>query len=365
MGNINLSTLDLFSPCSIGSVNLDHRVVMSSMTRLRCDSYLPTDDVVSHYRQRSSRGGLILSESIAVNHEGVAWSLMSGIWDLTQVRAWKNVTRAVHCQDGKIFAQLFHAGRISHSSISPGNVPPSAPSAIRPAGLTVNAYGQRVPYETPTEMTLPVINRTIKSYVQAAKNCVASEFDGIELHCGDGFLLQQFMNSKTNCRADKYGDPLELIKEIITNIKSTVDIPIGIKITPFSVQNDITSDSIDLYENLLSSINDMISYITVTEPRINEDKELSRANLDRIVSIDVPLQSVIDILRPNFSGAIIGVGGFQPNSIIETNADLVAFGRWFTSNPALPNKIKNKMPLTMYDTSTFYRGGKNGYTTFM
>ena len=131
------------------------------------------------------------------------------------------------------------------------------------------------------------------------------------------------------------------------------------------MQNDITSDSIDLYENLLSSINDMISYITVTEPRINEDKELSRANLDRIVSIDVPLQSVIDILRPNFSGAIIGVGGFQPNSIIETNADLVAFGRWFTSNPALPNKIKNKMPLTMYDTSTFYRGGKNGYTTFM
>lgn len=363
----------MFSPWSIGSVHLAHQVVMSPMTRLRNKNYTPTEDVVSYYRQRSSKGGLIITESIAVNAEGVAWPLMPGIWNDVQITAWKNVTRAVHCQDGKIFAQLFHSGRISHSSILPGNVPPDAPSAIQPIGTTINAYGQRVPYEKPNALTIPVINRIIKSYVQAAQNCVKAEFDGIEIHCGDGFLIEQFMHSKTNHRTDRFGDAMEFVGEVIQSIRQSTNIPVGFKITPFGIQNDCGSDNYDevisLYNRLLIKAKDL-DYVTITEPRVNLDVSLQRGNSKEQLekSNRTITRSAVEIFKTTWSKPIIGNGGYEPTTaqpLIDNGIlTAIAYGRWFTSNPNLPDKIKYNKPLTPYDTTTFYNGGKQGYLTF-
>jgi N-ethylmaleimide reductase len=363
----------LFTPWNIGTVQFKHRVVMSPMTRLRNKNYIPTTDVVNYYRQRSSDGGLIISESIAVGAEGTAWPLMPGIWNQEQVKAWKDVTRAVHCQNGKMFAQLFHSGRISHSSILPGNVPPDAPSAVQPKGTTINAYGQRVPFEIPTAMSEPIIKRAIKLYRQAAVNCVQAEFDGIEIHCGDGFLIEQFMHARTNHRTDKYKDPTLFLAEIIDTVKSSVNIPVGLKITPFGIQNDCFTQDYDavvnLYKRVLNTAS-ALDYVTIVEPKINLESSVLRGSIKESLEtsnllIDQPAAS---IFKDTWSKTIIGCGSYpatldQP--LLDNTVDAVAYGRWFTSNPTLPDKIKNNIELTPYDTSTFYTGGNQGYTTFI
>src|SRR6516225_2652411 len=362
--------MKLSTPFQLGPFRLAHRVVMPPLTRMRAGraNGVPSPLAPAYYGQRATEGGLIIAEATQISQQGQGYPQTPGIYTPDQVAAWKTVTQAVKNRGGIIFLQLWHVGRISHSAFQKDGGLPVAPSAIRPAGNAFTSDFKRVPYETPRALELDEIPQILADYRKAAENAKEAGFDGVEIHAANGYLLQQFLEDKTNQRGDRYGGSVEnrarLLFEVFDAISEIWPADrIGVRISPYSdVNGDIAdSDPASLYAHVVGGLAARgVSYLHLIEAR-------ARAGVVEELNEAAP-PSVAALLRPLFSGPLIVSGGFTPETaeaaIAAGKADFVAFGRAFIANPDLPKRIALGAPLNTPDRATFYGGSERGYTDY-
>jgi N-ethylmaleimide reductase len=235
----------LFSPLRIGPYRLQHRVVMAPLTRMRAErsSFAPRELNAEYYRQRATPGGLIIAEASPVMATGRGNAGTPGIYSEQQIRGWRDVVDAAHAKGGLIFLQLWHVGRVSHSSFQPGGVLPVAPSAVPIADLsTMTAQGQPAPYETPRALEADEIAGVIDSFRKAAANALEAGFDGVEIHGANGYLIEQFLQSHTNLRTDQYGGSIPNRARFLLEItQAVIEVwgadRVGVRLSPYGIAN--------------------------------------------------------------------------------------------------------------------------------
>jgi N-ethylmaleimide reductase len=360
----------LFSPLQIGPYRLDHRVVMAPLTRMRAErsSLAPQPLNAEYYRQRATPGGLIIAEASPVMVTGHGNAGTPGIYSDQQIKGWRNVVDAVHGKGGLIFLQLWHVGRVSHSSFQPGGVLPVAPSAVPIADLTtMTAHGTPAPYETPRALETGEIAGVIEAFRQAARNALDCGFDGVEIHGANGYLIEQFLQSHTNLRTDPYGGSIENRTRFLLEVtQAVIDIwganRVGVRLSPYGVANGSgEADPMPLYTHAIQSLDRLgLAYLHFIEPRS------SGAGRAEVNHQNVP--SAMVLFRPIWRGVLISAGGFSGEAadaaIAAGHADAIAFGRIFISNPDLPRRLQLGFPLTPYNRATFYGGAEAGYTDY-
>lgn len=354
----------LFLPLKIGAYTLEHRVIMAPLTRMRANKEnIPNDISIEYYEQRASHGGLIISEATQISPYAQGYPSTPGIYTNKQIESWKKITNAVHKKGGKIFLQLWHVGRASHSSYNPDKSLPVAPSAIAIQNDKVlKADWQSVPFEIPKALEINEIIKVIEDYSVAAKNAMIAGFDGVEIHAANGYLLEQFLHDHSNHRSDIYGGSIENRSRFLLEVTEKIikiwgPDRVGVRLSPFGTYNDVgDSDPIRLYHYVLDRLQKLkIAYVSMIEARAGQGME-----------IDTP--QAIDQLRPFWPYPLILAGGFNQNTaekaIQSGRADAIAFGRLFIANPDLPDRLKIGSPLNHYDRSTFYGGDTRGYTDY-
>jgi N-ethylmaleimide reductase len=361
----------LFSPLQVGPYRLNHRVVMAPLTRMRAekDSFAPRPLNAEYYSQRATPGGLIIAEASPVMATGRGNAATPGIYSDQQIKGWRDVVDAVHAQGGVIFLQLWHVGRVSHSSFQPGGALPVAPSAvpITQALKTVTADGRLACYETPRALETSEIAGVIESFRQAAINARQAGFDGVEIHGANGYLIEQFLQSHTNLRTDRYGGSIEnrarLLMEIMQAVIEVWDAErVAVRLSPYGVANDSGEpDPMPLYTHVIQALDPLgLAYLHFIEPRS------SGAGRAEVNHQNVP--SAMVLFRPIWNGVLISAGGFTGETaeaaIAAGHADAIAFGRIFISNPDLPRRLQHGLPLTPYNRATFYGGEAAGYTDY-
>jgi N-ethylmaleimide reductase len=365
-----MNTLLLFSPLQIGPYRLRHRVVMAPLTRMRAEkpSLAPRPLNAEYYRQRATPGGLIIAEASPVMATGHGSPGTPGIYSQPQVKGWREVVDAVHAKGGFIFLQLWHVGRVSHSSFQPGSVLPTAPSAVPIAGLTtMTAQGKPEPYETPRALETAEIAGVVDSFRQAARNALQAGFDGVEIHGANGYLIEQFLQSHTNLRTDQYGGSIANRARFLMEVtQAVIDVwgadRVGVRLSPYGVANGSgEADPMPLYTHVIRSLDPLgLAYLHFIEPRS------SGAGRAEVNHQNVP--SAMALFRPVWNGVLISAGGFTGESanaaIASGLADAIAFGRIFISNPDLPHRLAHGFPITPYNRATFYGGEEAGYTDY-
>ncbi len=361
----------LFSPLKVGPYQLRHRVVMAPLTRMRAarPSLAPRPLNAEYYAQRATPGGLIIAEASPVAPTAFGNAGVPGIWTEEQTRGWRQVVEAVHKKGGIIFLQLWHVGRVSHSSFQPGRALPVAPSAvpISPEYKTVTADGKPSAYETPRALESDEIPGIVDAFRQAARNALAAGFDGVEVHGANGYLLEQFLQSRTNLRTDRYGGSIENRARLLLEVtQAAIDVwgadRVGVRLSPYGVANDSgEADPMPLYTHVIEALNPLgLAYLHFIEPRS------SGAGRAEVNHQNVP--SAMVLFRPVWKGVLISAGGFTgetANAAIQAgHADAIAFGRIFISNPDLPRRLQYGFPITPYNRATFYGGEEAGYTDY-
>jgi N-ethylmaleimide reductase len=322
-----------------------------------------------YYGQRATSGGLIIAEASPVVATGFGSPGVPGIYSEHQIKGWREVVDAVHVKGGVIFLQLWHVGRVSHSSFQPGGVLPVAPSAVPISAdlKTMTADGKVVSYETPRALDTSEIPGVIGAYRQAARNALKAGFDGVEIHGANGYLVEQFLQSHTNLRTDQYGGSIANRTRFLMEItQAVVDIwgadRVGVRLSPYGVANDSgEADPMLLYSHAIKSLDPLgLAYLHFVEPRS------SGAGRAEVNHQNVPAAMVL--FRPIWSGVLISAGGFTGETadaaISAGHADAIAFGRIFISNPDLPRRLQRGFPLTPYNRATFYGGEEIGYTDY-
>ncbi len=360
---------NLFSPLRIGAYELAHRIVMAPLTRMRAQQpgNIPGALNAVYYGQRATPGGLIIAEGTQISPEGQGFPGSPGIHSPDQVAGWRLVVDAVHRKGGLIFLQLWHAGRISHSSLQPNGQPPVAPSEEAPAGNTMTASGEQVEFETPRSLDIFEIPRLIEDYRQAAKNAMAAGFDGVEVHGANGYLLDQFLQDRTNQRNDEYGGSIENRERLLFEVVDAVinvwgKERVGVRLSPYGTFNDISDSSpIALFTDVITGLSSrQLAYLHLIEPRS------SASGVSDEVNATAP--AIAKLFRNAFTGTLIAAGGFTKETgekaLAECTADAIAFGRLFISNPDLPRRLQLDAALNPYSRATFYGGDERGYTDY-
>ena len=363
------STAVLFTPTRLGAFELAHRVVMAPLTRLRSrqPGNIPRALNAEYYHQRASRGGLIISEATQVAPEGQGYPQSPGIHSHEQVEGWRAVTDAVHAKGGLIVLQLWHVGRISHPSLQPGGVLPVAPSAIRPAGMAMTPTFEQVPFVEPRALETREIPGVVEQFRCGAENAKAAGFDGVEIHGANGYLLDQFLRDGTNVRTDQYGGSIVNRSRFVVEVAEAVTgvwgpERVGIRFSPFGTFNDMRdSNAMAQFRHIIGEMARLrMAYIHLVEPRADQAPDAA--------PVDLGGKSIGGVFRDVFPGAIINAGGYDgpgaARAVARREAEAVAFGRWFISNPDLPERIRRGVELTPYDRSTFYGGDGKGYTDY-
>jgi N-ethylmaleimide reductase len=361
----------LFSPLQIGPYHLKHRVVLAPLTRMRAarPSLAPRPLNADYYAQRATPGGLLIAEASPVMATGFGNPGVPGIYSKQQIAGWREVVDAVHAKGGVIFLQLWHVGRVSHSSLQPGGVLPVAPSAVAiPADLkTSTADGKVVCYETPRALETSEIPEIIEAYRQGAANALKAGFDGVEIHGANGYLIEQFLQSHTNLRTDQYGGSIENRTRFLMDVtKAAIEVwgadRVGVRLSPYGVANGSgEAEPMLLYSHVVKSLDPLgLAYLHFIEPRS------SGAGRAEVNHQNVP--SAMVLFRPLWKGKLITAGGFTGETanaaIAAGHADAIAFGRIFISNPDLPRRFAHGFPLTPYNRATFYGGEAAGYTDY-
>ncbi|MDN3988738.1 alkene reductase [Zwartia vadi] len=359
--------MKLFTPLQLGALSLNNRVVMAPLTRMRAsEGDVPGELAAEYYSQRAS-AGLIISEAAQISTLGKGYPGTPGIYSDAQVAGWKKVTDAVHGKGGKMVCQLWHVGRISHSSLHPIEGLPVAPSAIAPTGKVYTATWQLAEYETPRPLSLSEIPALIQDYVHAAQQAKAAGFDGVEVHGANGYLLDQFLHDGSNNRNDQYGGSIEnrsrLLLEVLHAVINVWGADrVGVRLSPYGTFNDMSDhDTMGLFTHLIGQLNPLgLAYLHLIEPR-----STMAGGTDKVKE-DQPSTSAL--FRPLYKGKIIAAGGFDREGaeqfVSNGLADAIAFGRFFISNPDLPKRLAENSPLNPYDRSTFYGGGAKGYVDY-
>lgn len=361
----------LFSPLQVGPYRLSHRVVMAPLTRMRAErpSLAPRPLNAEYYAQRATSGGLIIAEASPVVATGHGSPGTPGIYSEAQIKGWRAVVDAVHARGGLVFLQLWHVGRVSHSSFQPGGVLPVSSSAvpISPALKTMTADGKPSSYETPRALETEEIADVIDGFRQAARNALTAGFDGVEIHGANGYLIEQFLQSHTNLRTDRYGGSIENRARFLMEItQAVIEVwgakRVGVRLSPYGVANDSGEpDPMPLYTHVIKALDPLgLAYLHFVEPRS------SGAGRAEVNHQNVP--SAMVLFRPIWSGVLISAGGFTGETaeaaIVAGHADAIAFGRIFISNPDLPRRLREGFPLTPYNRATFYGGEAAGYTDY-
>jgi N-ethylmaleimide reductase len=360
----------LFSPLQVGPYKLDHRLVMAPLTRMRAErpSLAPRPLNAEYYGQRATPGGLIIAEATPVMATGHGNPGVPGIYSEQQIKGWRAVVDAVHAKGGLIFLQLWHVGRVSHSSFQPGGVLPVAPSAVPIADLTgMTAHGKPEPYETPRALETREVADVVESFRQAARNAMEAGFDGVEIHGANGYLIEQFLQSRTNLRTDQYGGSIANRARFLMEVtQAVVEVwganRVGVRLTPYGIANGSgEADPMPLYTHVIKALNPLgLAYLHFIEPRS------SGAGRAEVNHQNVP--SAMVLFRPIWKGILISAGGFTGETadaaIAAGHADAIAFGRSFIANPDLPRRLQQGFPLTPYNRATFYGGEEAGYTDY-
>lgn len=354
----------LFSSYNLSGLELKNRMVMAPMTRSRSDNEgnVPTSLTSEYYEQRAT-AGLIISEGVPVSTKAVGYINVPGIYSDAQVEGWKLVTHAVHAKGGKIFAQLWHVGRLSHPDFHKGELP-HAPSAINPneKSYTANGFVDTV---TPKEMTVEDIKQTIQDFKNGASNALKAGFDGVEIHAANGYLFHQFFNGTSNHRTDNYGGSIEnrsrILFETLDQMKEVIDMnKVGIRFNPSMhgfmgmTMDELTIPTFDYIIDRLNGYG--LAYIHLTEPFVPVDE------------VPFAVKEVAKHFRPLYHGTMIINKGFNKETAIKVldngDADLVAFGVPFIANPDLVKRFQIDAPLNEADQATFYTPGAKGYTDY-
>jgi N-ethylmaleimide reductase len=361
----------LFSPLQVGPYRLNHRVVMAPLTRMRAErpSLAPRPLNAEYYAQRATPGGLIIAEASPVMPSGHGNPGVPGIYSEAQIKGWRGVVDAVHARGGLIFLQLWHVGRVSHSSLQPGGALPVSASAVAISAelKTMTADGKPASYETPRALETGEIAGVVESFRQAAGNALQAGFDGVEIHGANGYLLEQFLQSRSNLRTDQYGGGIENRARLLMEITQAVvgvwgANRVGVRLSPYGIANDSgEADPMPLYTHVVQSLNPLgLAYLHFIEPRS------SGAGRAEVNHQNVP--SAMVLFRPIVRGVLITAGGFTGETadaaISAGHADAIAFGRTFISNPDLPRRLQHGLPLTPYNRATFYGGEEAGYTDY-
>jgi N-ethylmaleimide reductase len=355
----------LFSPITVGAYSLSHRVVLAPMTRLRtiqpCD--IPSPMMAEFYGQRASEGGLVIIEGTSISITARSYLGAASFFHDGQTEGWKAVADAVHAKGGRVFMQLIHGGRQSHVEMT-GGVAPVSPSVIPFDGVALTKDGF-VPASPHRALELEEIPGVVEDFRVAAQRAFDAGFDGVELHGANGYLVDQFIQDGTNKRTDAYGGPIEnRVRFLRESVEALISVwgeeRVGVRISPSGEWGDISDSNPEAtFSHVAKVLSEYgIAYLHVIEPRIKGDDTLHDGH--------PPVAS--KYLRPHFSGPIIAAGGFDGDSaeaiVAAGDADLVAFGRHFTSNPDLPYRIKHKLPLTPYVRAGFWGGDERLYTDF-
>jgi N-ethylmaleimide reductase len=360
----------LFTPISIGILKLAHRVVMAPLTRSRATppDDVPNDLMVNYYSQRASSGGLIIGEATTISKSARGWLGAPGLYSDKQVEGWKKITAAVHAKKGFIFAQLWHTGRSSHVSVTGGPEPVSA--SVNPEywndpdklTSTPSGWVQPSPHRA---LKISEIAGIVDDYRKAAVRAKEAGFDGVELHAANGYLIDQFLQDGCNQRTDRYGGSIEnrarLLLEVIESLTWVWGVDrVGVRIGPDGRWNGMyDSDPQSLFTYVARHLNRFgLAYLHIIEPRVKGN----------VVVAEGQGAIAAEYFRDVFAGKIIAAGGFEPDTaeavVTEGDADLVAFGRYFVSNPDLPSRIKQRLPLSEYDRNTFYTFDAQGYVDY-
>lgn len=344
----------LFDPLKLGPYTLPNRILMAPLTRNRATGggRAPNAMMVEYYAQRAS-AGLIFSEATSVSPMGVGYPETPGIWTREQTEGWRAVTKAVHAKGGRIFLQLWHVGRISDPIFLNGALP-VAPSAIQPAG-TVSLVRPKRPFVTPRALNREELPTVVEEFRQGAENALAAGFDGVEIHGANGYLLDQFLQDKTNRRDDDYGGSIANRARLLLEVTDAVTSVWG-------------PERVGMHLNLRSSSHD-ISDSTPEATFTHVARELGQRKIAFIVareSLDEP--RIGPAVRKAFGGIYVANQNFTKETaervLANGEADAVAFGVLFIANPDLPARFAQGAPLNTPDSETFYTAGSTGYTDY-
>lgn len=343
--------ITLFTPLPMGPLQLPNRIVMAPLTRSRAGAgNAPTCMNATYYLQRAG-AGLIISEATQISPEGVGYPGTPGIHSYEQIAGWRNVTDAVHAAGGRMFLQLWHVGRISHPSLQPGGALPVAPSAIRPAGEAMTPTGM-APFVTPRALETGELPGIVEQYARAAANARAAGFDGVEVHCANGYLLDQFLRDGSNQRTDGYGgnaaNRARLLLEVTAAVCGVLGRErVGVRLSPDNAFNDMhDSDPHTTFTTAVELLNDIGPvYLHVVEGQFD-----------------------CAPLRRAFRGLYMANGGYDlargTQAVATGAADFVAYGVPFIANPDLPERFLKGYALAEADPTTFYGGDSHGYTDY-
>lgn len=355
--------LPLFTPTQVGPVALSHRVVMAPLTRLRAGAGdVPGALMAEYYGQRASRGGLIVTEATTVSTTARGYLGAPGIYTDAQAAGWRKIVDVIHAKGGKVFLQLWHVGRVGHAELTGGA--PVAPSEGPFEGVAFTSRGW-VPVTPARALRTEEIAGIVGDFREGARRALAAGFDGVEIHSGNGYLLDQFLQDGSNRRVDQYGGSLENRTRLLLEVTEAVASVWGanrvaVRLTPSGAFNGMAdSDPHTLFNYVAQRLNAYgLAYLHIIEPRVNGSTEVADG-LEPVAAAE---------LKTFFHGPIVAAGGFDPagaEAIVKKgDVDLVAFGRHFISNPDLPKRIELGLPLNPYDRATFYGGTEKGYTDY-
>ncbi|KAI4380796.1 hypothetical protein MLD38_006944 [Melastoma candidum] len=357
------SGIDLFTPFKAGKLDLSHRVVMAPLTRCRAICELPNAAHVKYYSQRTTEGGLIISEGTLISNTAAGYPNTPGIYTDEQVEAWKKVIDAVHAKGGIFFCQLWHVGRASNQDYQPGGAAPISSTnrilsdKFRPH-LPGDSYGS---FSKPQALETAEVGQVVEHYRQAAANAIRAGFDGVEIHGAYGYLIDQFLKQSINDRTDIYGGSTEnrcrFLLEIIRAVADEIGLDrVGLKIQPEAEFNGATDpDPLNLGLAIIERVNALqvelgssLSYLQLPRPwsMAREEQKLEESARMHKAWRDV------------YRGVFMAVEGYTGETgnkaVADGAADLVAFGRGFISNPDFVHRLKNNAPLNPYSREAFY-----------
>lgn len=347
----------LLTSLQAGATHLSNRMLMAPLTRARSDlAHMPNALMAAYYAQRAS-AGLIITECTMIAADTSAFVTEPGIYSAEQVEGWKQVTAAVHAKGGKIFMQIWHAGRAAHPALNHGAAS-VAPSAIAISGDITTPSGA-VPHAVPHALSSAEIATIVQAFVSAAQHAIAAGFDGVEVHGANGYLIDQFLRDSANQRTDNYGGSLEnrarFLFEVLTAVSAAIGSDrVGLRLSPLNSYNSMKdSDPMALIEFLATRLNDF---------------KLAYLHLMRADFFQVQTGDVMSVARAHYQGVLIGNMGYSSAeaeaAIRDHKLDAVAFGTGFLANPDLPARVKAGAALNTPDQSTFYTPGAKGYTDY-
>ena len=360
-GNHAVRKPSLFDPIKLGAIQCPSRIMMAPLTRGRATrDHVPTSLMIEYYVQRAS-AGMIISEATGISQQGLGWAYAPGIWSTEQVAGWRAVTDAVHRAGGRMVSQLWHMGRVVHPSFAAEAQPVSASATTAPGDA--HTYDGKQPFVEARALRKDEISGLLQDYRRAAQNALEAGFDGVQIHGGNGYLIDQFLRNGSNYRTDEYGGSIENRIRFLVEVTQTVVNAVGadrtgVRLSPNGVRQGVNdSDPEPLFIAAASALSRIeIAYLEMREPGPSGTNGIAEA------------PPVAPAVRKSFAGPLILNSDYNGDSaqaaLNAGQADAITFGRGFLANPDLPSRIRRAQPLAQDSPETWYTRGPNGYVDY-